>query len=761
MIEQKSLQARVRIVGTVQGVGFRPFVYKLATELALRGYVLNNEEGVLILVQGEEAILRAFMVRLESEKPPLARFNSLEVEWSEGEETYDSFTIRASETGGKKRAILPADSSLCPDCLKELHDPKNRRYLYPFINCTNCGPRYTLIRALPYDRPNTSMDSFPLCPTCQKEYEDPLNRRFHAEPIACPECGPKLTLYRANGTILATEQKALETVGKLIKKGHIIAIKGIGGFHLVCDATKGRVVMELRQRKNRPTKPLAVMFRTIFDIAKCTELSHEEERLILSPERPIVLISKRRPHRLEKFAISCDSVAPNVGTMGVFLPYSPLHVLLMEQVKIPLVFTSANISGEPLVTSREELSEKLAGVFDYCLDHDRAILNPCDDSVVAFSQDRAQMIRRARGFAPSNVPLPFELESSVLALGAQQKSTLAIAFEKSAILSPHIGDLDNPSSVGYFHRTRALLEGLYHFKPEVIVADKHPEYESTRYALAQKGVKVLQVQHHYAHLLSLLSEKGITEEILGVIWDGTGYGDDGTIWGGEFLKGSFEGYQRVGHLKPFRLLGGESAIKEPRKLALSLLFDLYGAEAMRLAHPVVEAFSPEELEVLYKMHQKGLNAPWCSSIGRLFDAVAALSGMVERVSFEGECGMVMEGLYQSEAEIPNYPYRIEAGVVDVRAMIEAIVSRREEKAVVATRFINTLAQIALEVAQAQGLGVGFSGGVFQNRELSARITKLFQEAEIPCYMHESIPCNDGGIALGQVAYAKFHSDCAK
>lgn len=756
MVSSIKKQAKITISGIVQGVGFRPFVYNLATELGVGGYVLNNPQGVLIVAETDQNTLEEFIQAIRQNKPRNAKIDSFKVESDEKLVGYTSFEIRDSVNMGGKCAILPADTSICPDCLREMHDPKDRRYLYPFINCTNCGPRYTIIKELPYDRPKTSMAAFEMCPECQKEYNDPASRRFHAEPNSCPHCGPKLTLYRSNGTPLAEGAKAIETLCKLIKKGHIVAVKGIGGFHLVCDATKNRVVMELRERKKRPTKPFAVMFRSVFEIGKCTELSPIEEATILSPERPIVLISKRRPHRLEKFLISCDGVAPKVGTMGVFLPYSPLHSLLMEQAKIPLVFTSANLSGEPLIRDSKELCEKLSCVFDYYLDHDREILNPCDDSVVTIQNNKFQVIRRARGYAPSNVLLPFELEEGVLALGAQQKSTLALAFGSNAILSPHIGDLDNPSSESYFHQTREVLQGIYEFIPKVIVSDKHPDYESTRWALKQKDSQVLQVQHHYAHMLSLLSEHKVKEKILGVIWDGTGYGDDGRIWGGEFFLGDFHGYERVGHFKEFRLLGGESAIKEPKKLALSLMFDLYGKEALNLKHPVVNSFSHDELETLYKMYQKGINSPLSSSVGRLFDAMAAMIGVVDRVTFEGECGMVLEGLYNPDFEAERYPYLLQEGVVDIHPMLLAILEEGEEASLVATKFINTLAHIALEVARIHRLPVGFSGGVFQNRELCTKIERLFQNEGLPYYMHEKIPCNDGGIALGQVAFAKFH-----
>lgn len=768
------IQAEIRIDGVVQGVGFRPFAYNLAHEFSIKGYILNDGNGVFIVACGGKEQVDMFIDALKSRTPINAKIDALTIKTSDEIDNFHSFEIRNSTVSGTISATMPPDISTCHECLREMNDPKNRRYLYPFITCTNCGPRYTMIKRLPYDRENTSMARFSMCPECQKEYDDPSSRRFHSESNSCPKCGPKISLHRASGELLASGDKAIEVFAKLIKKGSIIAVKGIGGFHLACDATKNFVISELRARKNRPTKPFAVMFRSIIDIAKCTELTNSEESLLLSPLRPIVLISKHRPHRLQKFAISCDGVAPNVGTMGVFLPYSPLHSLIMEQLRIPLVFTSANISGEPLVRDSRELLEKLEGIFDYYLDHDREITNPCDDSVVTLQGSSMQIVRRARGFAPSMIALPFTPQRRILALGAQQKSTLAIAVEKGAILSPHIGDLDNPATLAYYHRIRKILAKTYDFAPEIVVADKHPNYETSHFAdtlergevdfytadfhgldsKETKAPRIVRVQHHYAHLLSLLVEKKISQKVLGIIWDGTGYGDDGNIWGGEFLLGDMHGYERVGHFKNFRLLGGEGAIKEPKKLALSLLFGIYGKDALNLRHPILSEFSHDELEILYKMYENGLNAPLCSSVGRLFDAVASMCGIVKNVSFEGECGMALEGLYNQTCE-ELYSYKIERGVVDIDEMICEILGSKESHSMVASKFINTLAQIALDMAKLQNLPVALSGGVFQNRELCARIATLFKREGIKLYMHEQIPCNDGGIAIGQLAYAHF------
>lgn len=747
-------RATIAITGTVQGVGFRPFVYKKATEMDLRGYVLNTGDGVKIDAEGDESRLEEFIHQVCNEAPTNAVIDSCDVTYEEPQ-GYRMFEICESAQGEcDLKAIIPPDYAICPDCLHELQNKRDSRYHYPFINCVNCGPRYSIVKKIPYDRPNTSMDVFEMCPSCEKEYKNPKDRRYHAQPISCPECGPKLTLHRSNGSLLTEGYKAIETVAKLIAKGHIVAIKGVGGFHLVCDASKNRSVLKLREKKNRPQKPFAVMFRSVYDMMKCSDLLPEEEELIRSPERPIVLITKRKPHRLEKFCISCDGIAPGVNRIGVFLPYSPIHVMLMEQVKCPIIATSANISDEPIITDSAVLLEKLGDVVDYYLDYDREIVNPCDDSVAMIQDGSVQFVRKSRGFSPECIKLPVSLDKKVLAVGGHLKNTIAIGFGNNAAISPHIGDLSGIDTMEYFERTVKMFEGVYGFNPDVIVCDKHPGYESTKWAKAQ-GIPLLQVQHHYAHILSLMAEHQITGPILGVAWDGTGYGDDGTLWGGEFFKADLNGYERIVHFESFKLLGGEKAVKEPKRVALSILFDLYGEAALDLDIPLLKQFEKEEIFTLYEMHQKSLNAPLSSSVGRLFDAVAAIFDVVYTTTYEGETGLKMETLYDDCPLMSHYPFEIHNGVIYYKEIFKEMLKEPcKERAL--SKFINTLCHIIVAIAKEQKLPVGLSGGVFQNKILTTQLLELLNNYEIPYYIHQKVPPNDGGISLGQIIYAATH-----
>ncbi len=744
---------KITVEGVVQGVGFRPFVYKAASELGLFGWVLNDSRGVFIDIEGKKEQLEAFLSYLKEKTPPNAIIDSLYYEKSQRVLGRSDFIIKESVLEGTNCSMLPSDKAICPECLHEIKDPANRRYRYAFTNCVNCGPRYTIINKLPYDRARTSMAKFTMCPKCQKEYDDPNNRRYHAQPNSCSDCGPKLTLHRNNGTVLAENYKAIEAAAKLLKKGHILAIKGVGGFHLVCDATKTFLVHKLREKKKRPAKPFAVMFRHLSDIAKCTELCPLEEELILSSERPIVLLTKRKPHRLEKFCISCDGIAPGLNTMGVFLPYSPIHVLLFELVKFPLIVTSANISGEPLITDMEEMQGRLGDVYDYILDYDREIVNPVDDSVVTVQDGRAQMVRRGRGYAPINIKLPFKLKRNVLALGARQKNSIAIAFEDNCILSPFIGDLDTIRTQEYFKKTIETFLGFYNFTPDVIVLDKHPAYEYRQWA-ESSALPLVEVQHHHAHLLSLATEREQFGEFLGIVWDGTGYGDDGTIWGGEFFLCSDGKYTRVAHFKEFLLLGGDKAAQEPKRSAFSILYAIYGERFFELEIPLLKEFSKEEKETFKKMHDSKLNSFSTTSVGRIFDAVAALCQGVYCASYEGESGMRIEAAVEEKCN-ESYEYEINAeGIIDLGKMFTGIIEEEEPERV-AAKFINTLVQIIVTVAKRFNRKVLLSGGVFQNRALCAKVIQAFKQEGIEYYMHETVPPNDGGIALGQVAYAYY------
>jgi hydrogenase maturation protein HypF len=748
---------KVNITGTVQGVGFRPFIYALAQRYLLTGTVSNNSKGVEILLNTDTLTLKQFLTAIEYEHPPLASIENIQhtkIDY----QAFDAFQIIQTQETGAVTVNIPPDVSICEACEKELFDPNNRRYRYPFITCTHCGVRYSIIYDLPYDRGHTSMKFFQMCKACEEEYTNPLDRRYHAQPIGCWECGPKLSLYDNVG---AAFEGDLDKTVELLRKGNIVAVKGVGGYHLMCDGTNEEAIAKLRERKHRPTKPFAVMVRDMQMARELGEIRPHEEALLTSRERPIVIVGMRAPCKKCPWgATRPTGIAPHISKIGLFLPYTPLYLLLLDALKRPLVATSANVTDEPICTNLESL-EKLQGVYDYVLEHDREIVNGCDDSVVMVVGEQQVMLRRARGYAPVSIKLPFTLKHRVLALGANQKSTIAIGFENQAILSPHIGDLDSIGSVEYYEKNIKTLERMYDFKAEVIAHDMHPNYESTKYAKRCSGNRTLQeVQHHYAHILGVMAEKQMTGKVFGVAFDGTGYGDDGKLWGGEFMVCDYEGYERVAHLGYFKLLGGAKAIKEPRRVALSLLFDLYGGEVLTLDNLTTQAFSEAELRTYYTAWSKGLNAPLSSSVGRLFDAVASLLGVCQVMSFEGESGMLLEELYDSSVT-GYYSFGYAEGQINVLPIIEEIVSELEIKVAV-SKFFHTLVEIIAVVyapysdgpLQAQssvpepveGLPLVLSGGVFQNRVLLELVFERFPDAVIS----NSVPPNDGGIALGQV-----------
>jgi len=724
---------KIIINGTVQGVGFRPFIYQLATQLSLVGTVSNGTEGVEIIINTTEKMLQNFLQKIESSLPPLASVDSIHTETTDLQ-VFQDFQIISTNKEGKITVRIPPDVSICKECQAELFDPSNRRYGYPFITCTNCGVRYTIINDLPYDRKNTSMKFFEMCSTCEKEYTDPLDRRYHAQPIGCWECGPQLALYDNVGRNVSSSQ-IIDKVVELIAKGNILAIKGVGGYHLMCDATNDEAVQKMRERKRRPSKPYAVMVSNLEEARKLAVMNTQEEELLTSKERPIVLLDTK-----EK--TYSKHVAPNIFRIGLFLPYTPLHLLLLQKLNRPLVATSANITDEPICTNMESL-ERLQSVYDYVLDHNRDIVNGCDDSVVMVVNNQQVMLRRARGYAPSSIKLPFKIDKNILALGANQKSTVAIGFDKEVILSPHIGDLNSIDSVGYFEKNIQTLARIYNFKPDIVMYDKHPNYESTKYALAHyentKGV-----QHHYAHILGVMAEKKITTKVLGVAFDGTGYGDDGNLWGGEFLVCDYEGFERVAHIEYFKLLGGSKAIKEPKRVALSLLFDIYGEDALSLDTPTIKAFSSAELRTYFIAWKKGLNAPLSSSVGRLFDAVASLLDVCQVMSYEGESGMLLETLYDASVE-GYYTFDYKDGYINILPLVKEMLLE-SDTTVAVSKFFHTLVEIISAVHAKYDLTLVLSGGVFQNRVLLALVMQKIPNAIISNIM----PPNDGGIALGQI-----------
>ncbi len=650
---------RVEIHGAVQGVGFRPFVYRLATELGLAGWVINDTTGVVAEVEGAEPELGRFLERISADKPPRAIIQSLQSAWL-SPTGYDRFEIRHSDGLGAKTVLVLPDVATCSDCLAELLDPNDRRHRYPFTNCTNCGPRFSIIEALPYDRPNTTMRRFTMCPACQAEYDSPLDRRFHAQPNACPVCGPRLTLYRSGNTGAweCDGEEALQRAADCIRAGQIVAVKGMGGFHLMVDARNGEAINRLRERKPRHEKPFAVMVRDLDQARLLCEVWPEAEALLTSPEAPIIILRRHSRAANTRYPIS-EAVAPGNPNLGVMLPYTPLHHLLLRELGFPVVATSGNLTDEPICTDEQEAMQRLGGIADAFLVHDRPIARHVDDSVAWIVRGEPRLMRRARGYAPLPVLLKEEIPT-ILAVGPHLKNTVALSVGRQVFISQHIGDLETPEAMAAFERVIADFLRLYEATPVAIAHDLHPEYLSTHYALERSNVqrfnaRTVGVQHHHAHLAACLAENGVDGPALGVTWDGTGYGADGAIWGGEFLLGDASGFARVAHLRPFRLPGGDAAIHEPRRAALALLWEIYGDAALEMDDLApVQAFSSTERRLLAQMLARNVNAPVTTSVGRLFDGIAALIGLQQKVNFEGQAAMALE-FAADAAERGSYP----------------------------------------------------------------------------------------------------------
>ena len=761
---------RMTIRGAVQGVGFRPFLYRLATELGLNGWVNNTASGVHLEVEGPRVTLEEFLLRVEREKPPISFIQSLESSFADPS-GYTGFEIRHS-SGGEKSALVMPDIATCPECLRELFDPNNRRFGYPFTNCTNCGPRYSIIESLPYDRPRTTMKRFRMCAACEHEYHDPNDRRFHAQPNACPECGPHLELWSMTGAVLARRSEALEAAATALRDGKIVGVKGLGGFHLMVDARNEDAVVRLRGRKHREEKPFALMFPSVEDVLRACEVEDLELRLLRSVEAPIVLLRRRNGSAEAGSPGIASSVAPGNPLLGVMLPYTPLHHLLMRALGFPVVATSGNLSDEPICTDEQEALARLAKIADLLLVHDRPILRHVDDSIVRIMAGREMVMRRARGFAPLPVMLDQELMAgdtpSLLALGAHQKNTVALSVARQVFLSQHIGDLESEPAYAAFAHVIESLQELYEAKPAKVACDLHPDYVSTGHAL-RMDPNAVRVQHHYAHALACMAENAVRAPALGVCWDGSGWGPDKTVWGGEFLHIDECGYRRVARLRPFRLAGSERAVREPRRCGLSLLCEALGAEAFaREELSPVGAFTPAELRILAAMLKQDLNSPWTSSAGRLFDGVASLLGVRQVSRYEGQAAMELEWLAESSAESGAYEFRMVAPTMDgapmemdwgpmVLAMLTER-ARQESTASMARRFHNTLAEmiagVVRELARQVGeLPVLLSGGCFQNRLLTELTVRRLQADGVRVYWHQRVPPNDGGIALGQLMAA--------
>lgn len=740
---------QVRVEGSVQGVGFRPFVYRLAGEIGAVGWVENTPQGVTIEVEAAPDKLDIFCSRLQTELPPHAAISRMESRPVAALAEH-AFIIRESAHAGCVSAGIVPDLATCPDCLREINDPTNRRYRYPFTNCTHCGPRFSIVEGLPYDRVSTTMREFVMCDLCRAEYENPLDRRFHAQPNACPNCGPRLKLLDTSGQKLAVGDDALKAASQLIAHGLIVAVKGLGGFHLMVDARNALAVSRLRERKHRYEKPLAVMSPSLEYVSRLCEVSSAERDALLSASAPIVLLR----HHGEEIALQ---VAPENPYLGVMLPYTPLHHLLMGELRFPVVATSGNVSGEPIVTDNDEALEKLGGIADAFLVHDRPIARPVDDSVLMIVEGSPVMLRRSRGYAPE----AFELDAgshTVIATGAHQKNVIAMAHGESVILSQHLGDMDAEPVQAAFAHALSDLQTIYHTEPAIAACDLHPDYPSTRYARLT-GLHVISVQHHYAHALACLAEHRIGGPALAVVWDGTGFGTDGTNWGGEFLRVDKHGFQRVASLRPFPLPGGDLCAREPRRCALGILYALYGREFP----PERLDFTAQELNVLTTAIERGINAPLTSSMGRLFDSVAALIGLRQQCSFEGQAAMALEFVqdltetdkwYPFDVTPVTQPNRARERSLDWGPMMVTLLDDKSGKAAIAAKFHNTLTAMIKAVAIEIGeRNVILTGGCFQNRILLQKAIRVLREAGFTPYWPQQYPPNDGGIALGQVVGA--------
>jgi hydrogenase maturation protein HypF len=747
---------RLLVRGAVQGVGFRPYVHRLAESLQLNGFVRNIASGVAIEVEGPGNAVGAFLRRLPAELHSPARIVHIEstLITPAGSNRFD---IADSSADGQRTALVMPDIATCEDCLIELFDPKDRRYHYPFTNCTHCGPRFSIIESIPYDRPNTSMRRFKMCPECQAEYDDPADRRFHAQPNACPTCGPHLEFWDNCGANMATHDGALTMAIEAIRAGRVVAIKGIGGFHLVVDAQNETAVRRLRLRKHREEKPLALMMRDVDAVTSACEVSDAERRLLQLPSAPIVLLHRR----VDKYhGVVASSVAPDNPYLGIMLPYSPLHHLLMDQLDCPIVATSGNRSDEPICIDELDARERLVDIADFFLVHNRPIVRPVDDSVARIALGSELILRRSRGYAPLPITMREESEP-ILAVGAHLKNTVAIASGSNIFISQHIGDLETPQAFAAFERTTDTLQRLHDAKPRVVACDLHPDYLSTQYAHRINAAPVA-VQHHHAHVAACIAEHQLTGDVLGVCWDGTGFGPDGTIWGGEFLRAASSHYQRVAHLKTFSLPGGSRAVKEPRCTAFGLLYEAFGPEAMEMDDLApIRAFAIGERRAMAQMIERQVNSPRTSSAGRLFDAVASLLDLRHSTQFEGQAAMELEFLCGDIATSTPYPFALDERAkvlqLDWTATVRAIVEELQigtPRAEIATKFHLTLIEMIHAVVERQAMKhIVLTGGCFQNLILLEGAARRLQSAGYAVYWSQLVPPNDGGIALGQAVVA--------
>ncbi len=768
-------RTQILVKGTVQGVGFRPFIYSLAQKQSLKGQVFNNSSGVLIDVEGEEHTIKQFVSEIKLQSPPLSIIESVERNDLKTPAFYQDFRIVESESKGEKFVPISADIATCEDCLREMFDEDNRRYRYPFINCTNCGPRFTIIESVPYDRRQTTMRDFAMCEVCRAEYENPLDRRFHAEPICCQNCGPQLFLSKqsaATGEFCTNSSDAVSQAKRLLANGSILAIKGLGGFHLVCDALNRDAVENLRSRKHRHDKPFALMANSLQTIEKYCFVETAEKELLLSKERPIVLLERKSDAQIP------SAVAPKAKTLGLMLPYTPLHYLLLENLASPLVMTSGNVSDEPICYEDRDAGERLKTIADYYLHHNRRIHIRTDDSVVRATTNGKQktengkrikseirnpkseiIVRRSRGFAPAPLKTSFKCQRQILACGAELKNTFCLTKDDSAFLSHHIGDLENLETLRSFTTGIEHFKRLFNLEPEIIAYDLHPEYLSTKYALSSDAEKI-GVQHHHAHIASCLADNCAEGEVIGVAMDGLGFGSDGKLWGGEFFVADFKTAERVAHLDYIPLAGGARAIREPWRVTAVYLQKTFGDKFLDLDLPFVQNLNQSEWKTLQSMISSGTNCPQTSSMGRLFDALASLLGLRNKVKYEGQAAIELENIIETDSD-ESYEFELNDGIIKTENVIyDAVADLLEGRSAstVSAKFhlavANLIATVARQLRSERNLNrVALSGGVFQNMFLLEKACGLLRADGFEVLTHNRVPTNDGGISLGQAAIA--------
>ncbi|MBW1649157.1 MAG: carbamoyltransferase HypF [Deltaproteobacteria bacterium] len=753
MIEAKVFE----ISGIVQGVGFRPFIYRLAKQYFLSGEVSNTEAGVCVKIEGEKENIDRFYKDIAQKKPPLSLITNVSIFPAEIK-GFKNFLIAESTNKNKnsKTALIPQDVSICSDCLTELLNPQNRRYKYPFINCTNCGPRYTIIKDVPYDRRFTTMKPFKMCDSCFAEYQNPEDRRFHAEPNACHVCGPNVLLFDNRKKPIKTQDPIAECAN-LIKKGYIVAVKGIGGFHFVADAQNNKAVFTLREKKKRPDKPFALMSRDIEDIEKFARINNDEKNLIESLARPIVLLKKKQTDLLS------EHIAPNNNYFGVMLPYTPLHYLLFERQNFTvLIMTSANISGEPIISDNNKAFEKLSGVADFFLIHDRKIHIQCDDSILKKNQYNLETIRRSRGFAPSPIFLN-KKTALILACGAELKNTICITKKNKAFVSQYIGDLKSFAAYKLFEKTISHLKKITDVKPQIIAFDKHPDYLSSRYAKALKNAELIGVWHHHAHIISCIAENKTDEPVIGIALDGTGLGTDNNIWGGEIIIATPASFTRKAHLSYAAMPGADAATKEPWRMGISYLYGAYGEDFLNCNIDFLKNIDPQKIRIIAEMIQKKINSPLTSSAGRLFDGVCAILGLKNKITFEAQAAMELENIANPKITDFYKCERIKKEVCQIpfAPIIKGIVSDLRQKIPVSdisAKFHNTIikifAELCIEIKKETKINkVALSGGVFHNSIISNGLISRLKNAKFEVLTHKQLPANDGGISLGQAVIA--------